>query len=283
MSADIVTVIEARPTTIAGRMRALWQYRAFYPFLFKEVTTRKFRGTMLGFWWLVIRPLVPTVMAVVTFTNIVPMANSDLPYVVFYFSGFLTWNVFHAMIVFMPRTLGWMQSTMRRTYFPKLLVPLASLGPPLLETAIMLVLFAVAVIYYKLTKGTTHIVFGWNLLWFLPAFFMAMLLGWSIGVVTSVIALFVRDIIFTVSYFAQIFMFVTPVLYPATFVPEKYRWALYVVNPMADLVELSRWSLTGTGDFHPLFVMIAFVVVLTVTALCIGFFLRAERFMADEM
>jgi lipopolysaccharide transport system permease protein len=283
MSDGIITIIEARPKTVGTRLLALWQFRGFYPFLFKEITMRKFRGTLLGFWWLIIRPLVPTVMAIVTFAFIVPIESHGLPYAVFYFSGFITWNVFHATVNFMPRTMLWMQAIMRRTYFPRLLVPFASLGPPLIETALMLGLFALLLIFFQVTTGTMYLQLSWNLLWFPLCLLLALMLAIAVGMITSVMALFVRDIIFTVAYFAQILMFLTPVLYPVSFIPETYRWILYVLNPMAELVEASRWALTGQGDFSLVFLAISAAMVLSAFALSVAFFLRAERYLADEM
>src|SRR5262245_59467333 len=95
-----ITLIEARPTAVGARLLALWQYRGFYPFLFKEILMRRFRGTLLGFWWLIIRPLIPTTMAIIAFTFVVPIESYGMPYSIFYFSGFIAWNVFQATITF---------------------------------------------------------------------------------------------------------------------------------------------------------------------------------------
>ena len=214
MTEVALTIIEARPKTLGARLFALWQYRGFYALLLKELTLKKARGTLLGVWWLIIRPLIPAVVAVVTFTFIIRIDTHGLPYVIFFFSGFTTWQIFQGTVGFMPRTLLWMRGMMRRTYFPKLLVPLAAIGPPLIELAITCVLFAAAVVFIFITTGTTHLRFGWVTLWFPACLFLALLFGLSFGMVLSVIALFFRDIIFTVSYFTQLMLFLTPILYP---------------------------------------------------------------------
>jgi homopolymeric O-antigen transport system permease protein len=278
-----VTIIRARPQTVASRLAALWQYRGFYRLLLREITFKKVRGTLLGFWWLIIRPLVPAVVAVTTFTFVVRIETNDVPYVIFFFSGFITWQIFQATLIFVPRTLSWMQGLMRRTYFPKILVPLASIGPPLIELLIVLALFAVAVVFVFFTKGSTHLQWGWMTLWFPACLILALMFGLAVGMVLSVIALFFRDIIFTVSYFAQLMLFLTPILYPVKFVPEQWRWIVYVFNPMAQLVEVSRWSLTGYGDFHPFFLSLAIGTILLTFVLSVAFFLRAETYLADEM
>ena len=283
LAQSTMIVIEARPRTLAARFRALWQYRAFYPFLFQEISMKKFRGTALGFWWLILRPLIPAAISVVVFTHMVRMESHGLPYAIFFLSGFVTWNVFQSVLVFMPRTLMWMQGMMRRAYFPKLLVPLASIGPPLIELGVMLSLLAATVAYFTITGSEPPLHYGWPMLWFPTCLMLTLLFSFAIGMVMSVAALFFRDVVYSVAYFTQLVMFITPVIYPVTFVPEAYRWILYTLNPMAQVVEVSRWSLTGIGDFRPAFLLLAAGTILVSFVLSIAFFLRAEAYLADEM
>jgi homopolymeric O-antigen transport system permease protein len=280
---DVVTVIEARPSTLPDRLRAVWSHRSFYPLLLREISMRKFRATLFGFWWLVIRPLVPTVMAVITFTFFLPLNTEGVPYPIFYFAGFITWNIFQASIQFMPRTMLWMRGMMKKIYFPKLLVPIASIGPPLMELAIVFTMFMLTVIVLYIQNGVFYIELGWNLLAVLPCMILALVLGLSIGMVTSMIALYVRDVVFSVGYFAQLAMLVTPVLYPITVVPESVRWIVYILNPMAAIVETSRWAFTGQGEFSPLWFALSAMEICGITALCLIFFLRAETYLADAL
>jgi lipopolysaccharide transport system permease protein len=280
---DLITVIEARPQTFAEQLRAVWTHRGFYSLLLREISMRKFRATLFGFWWLVIRPLVPTVVAVVTFTFVVSVNTEGLPYPIFYFAGFITWNLLHSTILFMPRTMIWMRAMMKKIYFPKLLVPLASVGPPLMEFIVVLAMFMVTVLIFYFRDGVLYISVGWNLLAFLPCAMLALSLGFAIGMVVSIVALYVRDIVFSVGYFAQIAMLVTPVLYPITVVPEHLRWIVYLLNPMAAVVECSRWSFTGQGEFSLPWLVLSAIEITGVVALCLVFFLRAEAHLSDAM
>lgn len=282
MTKNAITIIEARPRTFMARLLGMWQHRTFYPFLFKELMTRKFRNTLLGFWWLIIRPLVPTTIFIVVFTFVRPIESDGLPYPIFFLSGMMTWTVFSSAVTFLPRTLMWMRGLMRRTYFPRLLVPLAALGPPLIEFLVILTLFAGVVVSFTVTDGQFPLELSWNTTWFVACIFMALLFGVSIGMVASVVALFIRDVIFSVPYFAQMLMFLTPVIYPVTFLPEPYRWILYL-NPMATIVEVSRWSLTGQGEFDPRRVVLAFGAVILVFTTSVVFFLRAEPHLNDVL
>ena len=277
-------VIEARPETITARLRALWRYRGFYGFLFKEITMRKARGTLLGFWWLILRPLIPAVGFMFTFAYVAPLnTGDDIPYPVFFLSGFIPWRLFQGTLTLLPRSLIWTRGIMQRTYFPRLLVPLAGFGPILIEFAMLCVMFAIVAGVSAWNGDARSLRFGWETLWLLPCLIGALMFAMSFGMVMSVVALFFRDVVFSVRYFAQMFMLLTPVLYPVTFVPEPYRWVLYVLNPMAQVVTVSRWALTGRGQFEPLFVAISFGMILVAFVLSVTFFLRAEAYLGDQL
>lgn len=283
MTNSNVTIIEARGTGLANRLMALWRYRAFYPLLFKELTMRRIATRMLlGFWWLIIRPGVPIALAVIVFTFFIPLETYGLPYAVFLLSGFVLWRVFSRTVVMGARTLGWGRGLMRRTYFPKMLVPLAGIGRPLIETAIVAVFYIGALVYYQVTTGTLYLHFGWPLLLFPLCFALALTLALAIAMVVGVIALFLPDMRFGIRFFAQFMAILTPVFYPVTLINEDWRWVAYI-NPMTSVIETGRWSLTGFGEFHPMYLAISIATILAILTLCMAFFFRAETYLGDEL
>jgi lipopolysaccharide transport system permease protein len=277
-------VIEARPETFVARLKALWRFRGFYGFLFKEITTRKARGTMLGLWWLIIRPVISAVAMIVVFASLKPLGTAeDVPYPVFFLSGFIPWRLFQSAVTQLPRSLMWMQGIMRRTYFPRLLVPLAAFGTTLIEFAVLWVVLAVAVGIIVAGGAPFPLDIRWETLWLLPCLLAALAFALAFGLVLSVVALFFREVVFTIRYIAQVFMFLTPVVYPPTFVPESYRWLLFTVNPMAQVVNVSRWALTGRGELDLPFLLLSFGMILVALALALAFFVRAEAQLGDQL
>lgn len=283
MSGKDLIVIEAKPTTFATRISELFKYRAFYPFLVREITMKKWKNTILGFWWLIIRPMVPTALAIVTFTVIAPIDSHGVPYAIFYLSGFIVWNMLQATLLFIPRTLLWMQSVIRKTYFPRLLIPFASVGPPAIELCVAIAAFLVACVYYVVSDGTLYLRIGPAMLLSPVCILLALLLGLAIGMVASVIALFARDIVFTMGYVAQVWMFLTPVLYPITMVPEGYRWIVYILNPAAAIIEANRWALTGHGVVEPVWLAVSGVTTAAFFLASCWFFVRAEPVVLDTI
>lgn len=281
MTKATVTVLEGGPITFRKELAAIWQYRHFYTFLFHEISMKRYKRTLLGAWWLVIRPLIPAIFSVVVFTSVVPMDTNGTPYPVFFFSSYASWVLFQATLILMPRAILWLRSLMRRTYFPKLLIPLASIGPPLLEWLVSMTCFALVVLFYRATLGSWPIDLGWVAM--LPvATLMALLFAIAIGIVLSVVAVFVKDVVYTAPYFVQILMLLTPILYPIHFISEGFRWVVYVLNPMASIVEMTRWSLTGVGEPPWFYFCVSSTIILVSLIMAIWFFVRAEPYISDE-
>jgi len=283
-SAVPITVIEARPETMLARLRALWRYRGFYGFLFKELITRRARGTLLGMWWLILRPIVPAVGLIYAFGSVRPVeTQTAVPYAVFFLSGYLPVRLFQSALRYLPRSLGWTQGLMRRTYFPRLLAPLAAFGTPLIEFGVIVVVFAVVVGMTVWRGEPFPLHLRWDTWWLLPCLLATSLFSLAFGLVFSVVAMFFRDVIFSLRFFSSLLMLLTPVIYPVTFWPENYRWALYAINPMAQVVIVTRWALTGEGQFEPGFVLLSFGTILVMLAASVVFFLRAEVHLGDQM
>jgi homopolymeric O-antigen transport system permease protein len=277
-------VIEARSESVAGRVRSIWQYRAFLGFLAKEIVMRRARGTLLGFWWVLFRPLVPVVTLIFTFTSVKPVETSaGVPYSVFFLSGYITWRLFQSALTYLPRAMTWTQSIMQRAYFPRLLVPLAGLAPTLIEFALLCVAFVIIVIVAWWNDGHMPLVIGWQLLGLIPAVIGALMFALAIGMPTAIIALFFRDVRYALRSFASACMFLTPVVYPITFIPEHYRWVMYAFNPMAAVVELSRWALTGSGHPDALYITLSFATNILLFVASVAFFLRAEMYLGDQL
>jgi lipopolysaccharide transport system permease protein len=279
-----ITVIEPKPESFLARMGSLWRYRGFYGFLIKEITLRRAQGSLLGIWFLLLRPLIPAAGLIFTFGAVTRMdTQSSVPYPVFFLSGYLPFHLFQSSMRYLPRSLTWSRSIMRRTYFPRLLVPLAGFGLPLIEAAVLWTAF-IAILALGWWRGEPFpLQLGWHTLWLIPCLVMSLALALAFGLVFSVVALFFRDVIFSLRFFTMLTLLVTPVVYPVTFVPDAYRWALYAINPMAQVVLVSRWALTGDGRLELGFVLLSFGSVLVALLVGLVFFLRAEAHLGDQM
>lgn len=277
-----VTVIQPTRSGVWSAWRELWAYRGLCLYLFKQTAARRFQDTILGPAWLLLRPLIPSVAAVIIFSRVVPIPTGDIPYAVFYFGGYLLWGLFASIVAFVPRAMRMNRGMMKKMYFPRLLIPLAALGIPLAEFAVTASVFVAVVGYYS-SQGALHVGFGVELLLFPFLVLMTILFGIAIGMVAGVLSMVARDVLYTLPYFLQVWMLLTPVIYGINFVPEKWRWLIYVLNPMATMVDAGKYSLLSIGhlDFH--FLGITTVMVLVTVIMCTLFFLRAESIFMDDI
>jgi lipopolysaccharide transport system permease protein len=285
LSATPTVVIEARPDTLPAVLRALWRYRGFYGLLFKDLLMRRARGTLLGIWWVLLRPLSAAGGYIAAFTVVAPSvtAGSDIPYPIFFLSGFITWRLFQATLQHVPRSLTRSRSIMAKTYFPRLLVPFAGFGLALIEVGLLLIIFIALAAWTAWNGPTSPVALRLATLWLIPCLIGSLLFALAFGMVLGIIALFFRDIMYSARYFSQLMMFVTPVLYPPEAVPGSFRWLVFALNPMAQMVTVSRWALTGQGQFEAGFVSLAFVSIVVVFGLAVWFFLRAETQLGDQL
>lgn len=277
-----VTVITASRAGAGSAWRELWGYRALFVHLFKQTAARRFKDTILGPVWLLLHPLIPSIAVIVICGRIVPISTGGLPYPVFYFGGYLLWSLFAGIVVFVPRAMRMNRGMMKKMYFPRLLIPIASLGIPLAEFLVTLGVFAVVIVYYS-ASGTLQFAPGPELMLFPLLIMMTVALGVGIGMIVGVLSLVARDVLYTLPYFLQVWMLMTPVIYGIDFMPEKWRWIIYVLNPMATLVETGKASLLTIGSVDWLLLGIAAAWVIAVVTLSTMFFLRAEDIFMDDI
>lgn len=262
-------------------MRALWRFRGLYWPLLQDLTIKKYRGTVLGIWWIMLRPMVPTAMAVFTFTIVTSIETNGVPYIIAYLAGFMSWTLFQSALNYSARTLQWTSGIVQKTYFPKLMIPLASIGVPLLEFLVVFSMFVVALLYFYFKTGVLYLRTDIGILLVPAMFFLALLLSIAIGMLLSVVALLLRDVLYSMGYFLQIIMVLTPVFYPMSAIPEKYRWAVYLANPLASVIETTRWAITGRGELEVFYLLYSCAVIFVVIAVSVVLFFRAEDYLGE--
>ncbi|MHB8089046.1 MAG: ABC transporter permease, partial [Anaerolineaceae bacterium] len=161
-----------------------------------------------------------------------------------------------------------------KIYFPRIIVPLASVFANLVDFLIAFVILIGMMFFYHITPTI-------NMLW-LPAFMLlAIITALGVGLWFSALLVMYRDINYMLPFITQLWMFISPVVYASSIVPEKWR-VLYSLNPMAGVVEGFRWALLGTQQsISPLMIAISSIIALTLFISGLFFFRRMERVFAD--
>ena len=256
------------------RLKQLWIYRELlYFFVWRDLKVR-YKQTFLGAAWAILQPVMTMIVFSIIFGRLVNIKPpSDIPYPVYTYVALLPWQLFSGALASASSSLVSNQSMITKVYFPRILMPLASVLSGLVDFAIAFIVLLGLMIYYHITPT-------WAVL-YLPLFtLLALITALSVGLWLSAFNVRYRDFKYVVPFLLQFWMYATPVAYPSSLIPEKWR-LLFGLNPMAGVVDGFRWALLGQqAEVAPLLI-IAVVIVFILLTTGLIYFQRVEQTFAD--
>jgi lipopolysaccharide transport system permease protein len=220
-----------------------------------------YQKTALGWWWLVIRPLLTAISTTVVMHSFAGVEAGSTPYILFVLVGLAIWNLFEQGLMAATRSLRLVKGL--DDDVPLILLPIGSVAPRLLDLGFTMGLVLVLSAYFLVTDGRSHLAFGVQTLLILPAVLLCLLLAVGVGLFTAVLIGNKTDLRFGLGYVLRAWFFLTPVIYPLSLVPERWR-PLASLNPMTTIVELFKWGLfgpAGGGDVGHAWVTIPTLVL----------------------
>jgi lipopolysaccharide transport system permease protein len=267
------TVIQPAPGWVSLRLPELWRYRELLVFLAWRDVKVRYKQTALGVVWAVLQPLLGMVVFTVFFGRLAKVPSDGIPYPLFSYSALLAWQLFAYSLTESSNSVVANERLITKVYFPRLVIPMASILAGLVDFAIGFVLLIGLMAYYGVHPG-------WGVLT-LPLFIVfevATALG--VGLWLSALNVQFRDVRYTVPFIAQFWMFASPVVYSSTLVPARWRpW--YGLNPMAGVVEGFRWALLGKQPAPGLMFAVSSVVVAALLVSGLFYYRRMEKNFAD--
>lgn len=269
---DHVTVIEPPRGWRALDWRELWAYRELLWVLTMRDIKVRYKQTVLGAAWAILRPVLTMVVFSVVFGSLAKMPSDGYPYPIFVYAGLLPWTFFANAVGTAGQSLVGSAHLVSKVYFPRLVIPLASTGAGLLDLAISTGVLLLMMLWYGV--GWT-----WNLL---AAPFLAVGLVFaalSIGTLLAALTVRFRDFTHITPFMLQVWMYVTPVVFPVSLLPTQWQWVLYA-NPMTGLVEAFRSAFLGK-PFDVAGLAMSVGAAMLLFALAVAYFERAERHFAD--
>jgi lipopolysaccharide transport system permease protein len=267
-----VTVIEPHKGWHMLDWRELWAYRELLWVLTTRDIRVRYKQSVLGAAWAVIRPFTAMVVFSVVFGQLAKMPSEGYPYPVFVYAALLPWTFFSSAISSSGQSVVGSSNLISKVYFPRLIIPLASAGAGLVDLLISTGILLLMMLWYGVG-------WSWNLL-AAPLLLMAVVFS-ALGVGTLLAALTVayRDFTHITPFLLQIWMYITPVVFPVSLVPQRWQWLLYL-NPMTGLVEGFRAAFLGKSfDIGGL--LISFAIAVAMFAVGVAYFERVERRFAD--
>ena len=226
-------------------LRAVWHYRDLvYMYIKRDIVT-KYKQTILGPVWYVVQPMLTTVIYMFVFGGLAGISTDGVPQPLFYMAGILLWNYFSECFNGSSDIFGQNASVFGKVYFPRLVVPIASMISNLIKMLIQLVLFMVVYLYYALYTDA-QVQMGWSALLFPLLVVMLALHATSWGLIFSSLTTKYRDLKFLIQFGLQLFMYATPIIYPLSVAPAKYRFILEL-NPLTPIFEAFKHGWLGVG------------------------------------
>lgn len=271
-SAPQTIVIEPRKGWLAIDLDEIWRHRGLLRVLMERDIKVRYKQTILGFAWALLQPFMMMVVFSIFFGKFAKMPSDGLPYPVFVYAALLPWVFFANSITNASQSLINSSALVSKVYFPRILIPLASIGATLLDFVIASSILLLMMVYYGI---------GWSGQLLLAPLLTAgvMLAALGVGVLLSALTVSYRDFRFVVPFLVQFWMFATPVAFPASIVPEQWRWALHL-NPMTGLIEGFRAAFLNK-PLDPPAILFSFIACLAIFAVGVVYFGRVERRFAD--
>lgn len=254
-------------------LKELWEYRELLGFLAWRDIKVRYKQTALGAAWAIIQPIFMMLVFSVFFGRLAKVPSDGIPYPVFAYCALLPWQLFAYSLSESSNSLVGNQNLITKVYFPRLVIPIASVLSGLVDFVISFGVLLLLMLLFGLTPTWAVVT--------LP-FFVVLAIATALGVGLWLSALNVqyRDVRYTLGFITQFWLFATPVAYPSSLIPEKWRW-LYGLNPMAGVVEGFRWALLGKSDGPGWLLLVSVGVVILLLVSGLYYFRRMEQTFAD--
>ena len=273
MSAPVEIILEPGRAE-KNYWRDLWRYRELFQVLAWRDCAVRYKQTVLGVAWAVIRPVLTMVIFTVIFGRLAKLPSEGAPYPLMVFAGMLPWTFFSTALADASNSLVSNSNLVSKVYFPRLIVPTATIAAAFVDFFIGLLILVVMMIWYQFAPS-------WQIL-LLPFFVFLAFLG-SLGPSLWITAVNVkyRDFRYVIPFMVQFGLYVSPVGFSSSVVPEKWR-LLYSLNPMVGIIDGFRWCILG-GESKIYWPGFGLSVVVVASFLWLGIrqFRKLERAFAD--
>ena len=254
--------------------RDVWRHRELLYFLAWRDVLVRYKQTVVGIGWAVIRPLLTMGVFTLIFGSFAQLPSQGMPYPILVFAALLPWQFFANALTDGSASLVSSANMVSKTYFPRIIVPIASVAVSAVDFVISLVILAGLMVLYAVAPG-------WKVL-LLPLFLLlAGIATLGVTILFSSLNVRYRDFRYVVGFIVQFGLFVSPVGFSSSIVPEQWR-TLFALNPMVGIIEGFRWCLAESPQtLEPASLILSVLVSSALLGIGVAYFRRTERTFAD--
>jgi len=238
-----------------------------------RIIQTRYQQSILGSLWILIQPISSVAVFTIIFTLFVPIDTGNTPYLVFSYAAMVPWNLFSSSLGDMTSSLIANMNLISKIYFPREILPLASLLARLIDFFVAYLILFILILVYKIQIYPVGLLF-------LPLILLIqIILTFGLGLGLSAMNVFYRDVSPVMGLILQIWFYASPIIYPFTLVPDQLK-PYYFITPMAAIVESYRAILLN-GTLPGPYLIVSAVIAIVIFALGYWFFKRVEFQFAD--
>lgn len=274
------TVIKPKTGWFDINLKELIQYKDLIVMFVKRDFKTLYKQTILGPLWIIISPLLTTLMFTVVFGNIANISTDGMPQIVFYMLGTTVWTYFSTCLTKTSSTFTGNAAIFGKVYFPRLVTPISTVISGLINFGVQFLMFLGFMTYFMI-KGSPINPNLWILITPLLLIQLAAL-ALGFGIIISSLTTKYRDLAVLVTFGVQLWMYATPVVYPASQIGGKLK-TLMMLNPVSPIVETFRYAFLGSGSIPWNYLGISVVTTLVVLFVGVVLFSRVEKTFMDTV
>ncbi len=254
----------------------LWAYRELFFFLSWRDILVRYKQTVIGIAWSIIRPILTMIVFTIIFGKIAKLPSDNVPYPILVFVALLPWQFFANALQSSGGSLVSNAGMISKVYFPRMIVPASSIIVAFIDFSISFIILIILMFWYRFVPG-------WKVVTIPLFLILAILLSLGVGFLISSLNVKYRDFQYIVPFMIQFGLYVSPVGFSSDVIPQKWR-VIYSLNPMVGIIDGFRWAFFGTQTNYLLLSIIFSVVIITIL-LFIGvwYFRKTERTFVDRI
>jgi homopolymeric O-antigen transport system permease protein len=275
--------VEAKPVTVITSRYAsetywldFWRHRELILFLAWRDLVARYKQTVVGVAWTILRPLASLLVYTFIFGRIAGLPSHGIPYILLVLTGLMPWLLFSTIFNAASESLVANAHLVAKVYFPRLVIPVSSVAISVVDHLVAFALMALLMLWYGVIPG-------WQILLLPFVMLLAVLAALGIGLIVAVLNAQFRDFRQLIPFAMQLGIFISPVGYATSILPEKWR-IIYAFNPVVGIIDSFRWCILGERELiYPPSILFTLIFVAVTIVVGINTFRRHEADIADVM
>ncbi|MBC8387731.1 MAG: ABC transporter permease [Actinobacteria bacterium] len=254
----------------------LWKYRELFYFLSWRDILVRYKQTVIGVVWSIIRPILTMIVFTIIFGKIAKLPSGNVPYPILVFVALLPWQFFANALQSSGNSLVGNAGMISKVYFPRMIVPASSIIVAFIDFLISFIILIILMFWYRFVPD-------WKVVTIPLFLILAILLTLGAGFLISSLNVKYRDFQYIVPFIVQLGLYISPVGFSSDIIPQKWK-IIYSLNPMVGIIDGFRWAFFGTqSNYLMLSIVFSIVIIILILFIGIRYFRKTERTFADRI